>query len=412
MRKQLGISVLALGAALAVTPAGAVDLLGTAGVTVGTTPSENPTVAVDTGLGVGATVDTNDGVDVNVDTTTNTDTGVNVDTGNLGLGGNNDIIDLDTNDGDGVGVDLNGTGDPDDVTLDLDGNGGNDAIVDLFGDTDTAPVVGVNRPAPVAVETGDDAIVDLFGDDAAPTAEARLPVVGNALARTDVGTGDVDLDAVLGGDIIPDLFGQGGTTDLLPDDLVGGLDIGVGSLGPKGNDPGAPGMPGAPGAPGQPGAPGSIDDDDTSPGTIGIAEATDDDGGSTTVMAPNARTTTTVNAITTVKARPKATANAKGKCFTPTDDQIAHLMQSHEYSDSTVASWQNIGQIKLVPVQLCPEARVKVSEVSYDDVNMSKMRAAIEQTPSIGNKLGSVGRSANDVLAVAKKDGAINVYVY
>ena len=474
MRKRIGISALALSAALAVSPAAAASLnLGGDGplVDLGTGTSE-PVVDVNLGNDTGATVDLgNDGSAITLDTTTD---------------GSSEIGVIDLGDTDAT-IDLNGSGDPNDVVLDLDDDDCNDVIVDLFcnGADDTDGLIEIGEGGLIDLGGTDDEIevnlggtdesvfVDLFGDgeDAVvdldaldddelvvdildmeapvPATRIRLPDTdGLDLGDTDVGDvdlgnlPDIDLDGVLGGEVIPDLFGAGGSVgdiDLGDIDLgnLPGIDLGDTDLGnlPNidiGDLGGLPNIDFGDTIGGVPGLPGVDFGTDGTDGTNG----TDGDDGATTVvvinqpggddpgtlpdpgafpngpgMTPGSNTTTIIPGVNRATARTRV-AQQDTKCFTPDDQQIANLVSRRTYTASGMAGWRNARNVTIVPVRLCPEARVRVSEVTYADANMAALRNGIAASPAIKAKLNGTGRSAEDVLAVDNKDGQLVVYIY
>jgi hypothetical protein len=121
---------------------------------------------------------------------------------------------------------------------------------------------------------------------------------------------------------------------------------------------------------------------------------------------------TSVTTVIAGRATARAVQTANTKCFTPDDRQIAHLVGSRTYSSTTVATWQGAQAVTLVPVRLCPEARVKVSEVTYNNASMKMLREGISGSPAIRQKLRGAGRDADDVLAVDNKDGQLMVYIF
>ena len=134
------------------------------------------------------------------------------------------------------------------------------------------------------------------------------------------------------------------------------------------------------------------------------------------VASNTSGTTTVINGTNRVTARTvQQTAvrtAANTKCFTPNDQQIATLVSRRTYSQGSVAAWRNAGTVTLVPVRLCPEARVKVSQVTYGNANMALLRNGISGSPAISQKLSGTGLDADDVLAVDSKNGQLMVYVY
>ena len=437
MRKHIGISAIALAAALAAAPAGAVSLNlggGDAPLVDLSTSTSEPAVDVNLGNDTGATIDLNSNGDspaASIDLDSGTDAGGATD----GLG---DLLDLGSGDTDAT-IDLNGGGDPNDVVVDLGNDDDSDVILDIFGnpigDDDTLLGLGEGNLVDLGgtddqinvdlLDGGEDSVlVDLFGNGAdavvdldglsdeelvvdildmeapAPATRIGLPDVG--LGDTGVGdVGVVDLGEVLGGDVIPDLFGDGGNVDLLDLGNLPDIDIGdvgdIGDIGGIGDPAGLPDL-GAPqielpdlglgGADGNDGADGDdggttvviVNPGDNAPGfnpgapDNGVASNT---SGSTTVINGTNR----VTARTVQQTAVRTATNTK--CFTPNDQQIATLVSRRTYSQGSVAAWRNAGTVTLVPVRLCPEARVKVSQVTYGNANMALLRTGISGSPAI-----------------------------
>lgn len=433
MRKLIGISALALGAAITVSPAAAQLLnLGGGGEPLIELGSGNePGLTVNLGTESSVNVELGGNPEVNVNLNESTGSGLSVELP-LGEGdgdsdGLGEIIDLDASD-DIIGVDLDSKGNDNEVTVGLPT--GDDLIVDLFGNG----VGGLPPPDSDQLDLGltdGDAILDIFGDGVTggnTVLENTVDLdvlnnVGGILPADAVDVGDVDLldlEGVLGGDSIVDLFGEGGGVEALnlgdvtlPDVDLSHLSI-LSSLAEGDTvdvDDDTDLLPDDPD---------TDTDTDTDVTTIDnrrtviVTGGTSTTGGSTITATNRTNRVGTTNRATRlpVVKKPAAVAQAPGKCFTPNDEQINHLVSSKSYSGDSVATWRTAGAVTLVPVRLCPEARTRVSEVTYGNANMAAMRAGIAASPAIQGKLQGTGLDSEDVLAVGAKDGQVVVYVY
>jgi hypothetical protein len=432
MPKYLGVSAIALGAMLAATAPSVAASLNIGG--------SGPLVDLDSNSGGDATVnvDTDDGVgvDLNLDSTTD---------GVVGEGGDDAILDL-FGDGttggllDGNLADVNGEGDAI-VDADLLNGGEDSVIIDLFGEA------GGDATAKVAIGEGigdlellDDAVLeDLFGlagDGSIGEFEdlGEVAAIDSADGVTTVDVLDDTAMVTLGNglDTGADLFGEDAATIDFGNERAAialfdggaGAEVDLGGLD-------APDVSGV-GSP----AFGGLDVPETDgvdvpelgrilpdgAGGIGLAPigVGEDDGGddATAVVADSkaefdgdSSDFTGVGAGR-IGAAANLAARTSTRCFSPDEGQISHLISRQSYDPATVADWDETSDIRVIAVQLCPAAKVRVSQVAYADANMSFLRAAVSADADVKAKLNMAGRDAGDVLAVDKKGDSLVVYVY
>ena len=334
-------------------------------------------------------------------------------------------IDLD-GDGilDGDLIDIDGDGDGDLLDIDGDGIGDLDVHVHLFG-------VGENGQTQLAIGTGDedDVVVNLFG----ATGEGHLATAnilpggtGNLLSN------DEDEATVSFGDanVIVDLFGGDG-------DGGGGVGGGVGGTGDAtvvvdlfgdGDGGGIGGIGGIGGVGGTGDTAIIVDlfgdgDDGTGGGGGGGGDGGTDDGtdvvdiGEGGMPGPSGGAgvdptdTGSVGRVGTTRVASADAARARTSCFTPTDEQMAHLIARNSYSASVVASWQSATAVSLVPVKLCPDARARLAAALAANAQIGAMRAAVATTPLITAELAP-DYQPDDVLAVDMTGDDLTVFVY
>jgi hypothetical protein len=332
------------------------------------------------------------------------------------LGGQNGIVDAAgmTRGVDGT-VDLSGSGDdPNDVAATLNGDSGNpsDVVVDLFGSDDATDLSGDN----VALDLsggGDDpndvnGTVGTDGDPATVTAD----LFGNGADNSGGGSAD-------GGLPIGDLLGGGNPVDtaLVPSVGTGGLpaldgngvaiDLGGatetssnGGVG-TGTNPGTGGI-GAGGSGGSD-ANGVASNDGADPSVGGS-----NNGGSMAVVPNGGAQAAPLPAVRIAAVN----ADADSKCFTPNEAQIDYLLGKHKYDASMSNTWSSTDDVNLVPVRLCPEARVRVEQVVEADKGIQWMQDWAAADSRIDKKLDAAGLDADHILALETKNDNLAVYVY
>jgi hypothetical protein len=96
-----------------------------------------------------------------------------------------------------------------------------------------------------------------------------------------------------------------------------------------------------------------------------------------------------------------------GKCFTPNNQQISHLVQSRDYSNA--ASFRRAGQVQVIPVNLCKTARAKINNILANDGNVAMLRSALSSHRGVMN---AVGGDVGSILAAQKNGSTLTVYVY
>lgn len=287
--------------------------------------------------------------------------------------------------GGGPLVDLSGDDNVDaavDVDLGIGSNGGsgggvlgNNGIVDL----DTGGDDGV--------------IVDLFGRNGA-IADVELGITGD-------GDGLVDLDTDGQNGIIVDLFGEGSAVadvelPLGSDGPLGGTSAVIDLFGPDVDGTATGGIPPVAGNPG--GGAGTGSDGDG-----GAGDLTTGSGGS--AISPGLQ-------HRAPKARVASTAAAgKSGCFSPDQQQIAHLLARHSYTADVTARFEAAEKVRLVPINLCADAKARLDAALAGDANIGALHQAIATDAQISAAL-EPRYQPDDVLAADQSGEDLTVYVY
>lgn len=275
-----------------------------------------------------------------------------------------------TLDGNGVTVGGSGDGGSDaSVDVNLDGNGN---LLGLGNGSSNTANVNLDLNGNGILDSDEDAAINLFGPG--QNGETQLSVGANGndddVLVTLFGSGDQSGD-VASVDILPGGAGGAG----------GGSEATIDLFGPS--DPTETGSIGGGGAGGGGAAGGGA----TNPGGQGVVPPT-------RVAAANTNVRT----------------NA-GACFSPDSGQIAHLLGRNSYGGSVTASWQGAGEVSIVPVNICPDARPRLAAAIDADANVTTMQSAVASTARINARLGTQYQ-ADDVLAVDSSGGRLTVYVY
>lgn len=289
-------------------------------------------------------------------------------------------------------VDLSGSNDdPNDVTATLNGDNGNpsDVIVDLFGSGQTTDLSGDN--AAVDLSGGADDPNDVTADLGGNAPRATVDVFGNG-ATNSGGNVTAGLPGVgSDGSVIIDL---GGATETSTGNGDGSGDTGGNGGGTGGNGGGTGGSGGN-----------TANNDD--PNVGGGANSGSVGGGLT--VNPNGGQSAPRPAVRVAAVDNKADSS---KCFTPNETQIEFLLKSRSYDTAMMKSWASADDVNLVPVRLCPEARVKVEQAVEVSPSIQWLQDAVEKDAQISAELGTAGLDGENVLALENKDDEVQVYVY
>jgi hypothetical protein len=317
-----------------------------------------------------------------------------------------------------VNADVLGNAGPGTGGLDgLLGDGGNDsgAILDLFGPGDGVNVGGLG------ISSGPDATVDLSGENTDPNdveAAAQLggdpsnvivDIFGGDTPSTGTNLPDVTADLSGGGDDPNDVqatIGSGPDAGNVVVDIFGtGAQNSAGGGGSGDNGGGAGGDNGGGGAGGDNGGGGGPSGGngvaDNSGGIPGAGSGTPGAGGNG--LAPT---------LATRVANADVGAKAPAKCFAPDETQIRYLLSTRHYDSSMGKSWAALSRVSLVPVRLCPEARIKVEAAIEADSGIRWLQGWANKDRDVSGKLRSAGLSGDNVLALEDKNQALSVYVY
>lgn len=245
------------------------------------------------------------------------------------------------------------------------GSGGDDkALVDVKVGTSDKKLVDVKVGGSSSGSSGGNVVDATVGGSSGPSASV------NVSSSSDDGTSATVATDALGG-------AEGSLTLLGPDGLVtGGIDaVGVEvDLGiDAGLVPGGPGVPGAPGSSGDPGASGA------SGGTFGI-------GG------------------------PSGFASLSPADLACMGPDAARLLQIAQQS-APVEQWQRASNVRIVRIDVCPEARNKLLSAMRSSGLGSILWSAAARDTLIAASLSRTSYGAENVLAVQQTGNELTVYV-
>jgi hypothetical protein len=97
-------------------------------------------------------------------------------------------------------------------------------------------------------------------------------------------------------------------------------------------------------------------------------------------------------------------------CFTPSDQQIATLLSRH--SDGiTGASSTGISNVKVIEVELCPAARLKLQQIAEANSSLQMLQTYAARQLPIQMGLARSGHTMRDVIAVDRQGNTLVVYV-
>lgn len=213
------------------------------------------------------------------------------------------------------------------------GTGGSGGLLGLSGDGQTATV-----DANLGDGTQGNVLVDLFGNGG---------TTGNAQVGLGVG-GLGGEDAVGGGDVTLDLFGNGTGGGVVP----GGGTIQGGGSGGTGGTGG------------------------TVAGSGGISVASVD-------------------------------SSVGVGCFSPNAAQLSKLANRHDYVATTFSGWNGATVVKVIDAGVCPAA---VSSIASQP-NIGRLQAYISASPTLRSQLAQWGHAPGDVIAVDRQGKTLIFYV-
>jgi hypothetical protein len=240
----------------------------------------------------------------------------------------------------------------------------------------------------------------LNGDD------GLLGVNGDGDAAVNVGlldgdAADPEVSLSLGGGNAGNVLGRGVEVDLFGSDVD---DTETGSV--------APGTGGTPGAGGSgTGSPGS--------GSGDVANNGDEDAGDNGAGGPAVVSPAPGGAgVTPRPIRPGAsgrlasvTTTGSTACFSPDQTQIDHLLGRNTYSAEVTARLSEADNFRLVPINLCADAKARLDAALAVDANIGALHQAIAADAEISAAL-EPSYAADDVLAADQLGEDLTVYVY
>ena len=107
----------------------------------------------------------------------------------------------------------------------------------------------------------------------------------------------------------------------------------------------------------------------------------------------------------------KPAGKRAAKCLSPNRAQLAHLLSRNQYAPEMGVGWAR-ARVKLVPVNICAEARAAVSSALSADSNIAVLRSIIADTRKVRRSLSRERHDDDDVLAIDQKNGSVIVYVF
>ena len=99
------------------------------------------------------------------------------------------------------------------------------------------------------------------------------------------------------------------------------------------------------------------------------------------------------------------------KCSIAQGRQALELAAKAKFSRSSVADWQRASGVQIIPVKLCPSARLQVTQIFNASGKIQSLHQAVSGDMLIMASLQRAGRDANDVFAVQRKGSQLLVYV-
>lgn len=98
-------------------------------------------------------------------------------------------------------------------------------------------------------------------------------------------------------------------------------------------------------------------------------------------------------------------------CSVAQGRQALELAAKTKFSRSSVADWQRATGVQIVPVKLCPAARMQVVQIFNASGKIQSLHQAVSGDMLIMASLQRAGRDADDVFAVQRKGSQLIVYV-
>ena len=280
------------------------------------------------------------------------------------------------------------------VSINLGGSGGLLSTGSGSSDGNTSVNVNTGDNDLLGSSDADGDITLLEGDD---DANANLRLFGAPGNTRTNGTAAVNLGDENEDDVFLDLFGSPtGGSNTASANLFGG------GAGNGGNDA-ALNLFGAPG-----GSNGNGTDPTQTGSTNGSGGNSGEDlfgpGGNGVQPVPPA-----INGASRVRVA--TIGPVGGNCFSPDPGQIDNLLARTNYSMSQTSNWKSADNVNVVPINLCPDARTKVSEALEANANIEFLHSAVAGDAKISGALNP-NYDPDDVLAVDQSGEDLTVYVY
>ena len=99
------------------------------------------------------------------------------------------------------------------------------------------------------------------------------------------------------------------------------------------------------------------------------------------------------------------------KCSIDQGRQVLELATKAKFSRSSVADWQRASGVQIIPVKLCPSAKLQVVQIFNASGKIQSLHQAVSGDMLIMASLQRAGRDAGDVFAVQRNGSQLIVYV-
>ncbi|MGV3489896.1 MAG: hypothetical protein ACO1OG_01115 [Devosia sp.] len=99
-------------------------------------------------------------------------------------------------------------------------------------------------------------------------------------------------------------------------------------------------------------------------------------------------------------------------CAVDNAKTLLQVAAQGKVTGAEVKAWQRASAVQVVPIALCPDAKMQISQVLAKSQKIQLLRRAVMSDNLIMASLGRTKYGAEDVVAVQRKSGALVVYVY
>jgi hypothetical protein len=99
------------------------------------------------------------------------------------------------------------------------------------------------------------------------------------------------------------------------------------------------------------------------------------------------------------------------RCFSPDQGQIAHLLARNDNGMKIAATIDQAEDVKIVPINLCEDARAKLDAALAGDADLGVLQSAIAADAEVSAAL-EPNYQPEDVMAADQSGEDLTVYVY